>query len=134
MAQFKLKIVTPDKIFFDEDVNMLVATGTEGEFAILANHTPFVTLLKIGKIKIKENDTMKVAAIAGGYIVVKNNVAQVVSEACEWVEEIDLERAEHAKEKAEEMLRNASNEKEEKEAKEALKRTINRIDMKIKNN
>ena len=127
MAQFKLTIVTPDRKFYEGDVEMLIATGVEGEFAILKGHTPFVTLLKTGKVLVKARGEEKLAAIAEGFITVKEDVVKVVSDACEWVEEIDVLRAQKAKERAKMLIDTAKDDEAREKAKQALERAINRI-------
>ena len=83
---------------------MLVARTIEGDVGILLNHSPLVTILDIGRLVIKDGDERKIAACAGGYIDVRNNNITVVSDACEWEEEIDINRAERAKERASKRL------------------------------
>ena len=100
MTRLYLKVVTPDKLFFEGEIDMLVARTIEGDVGILLNHSPLVTILDIGRLVIKDGDERKVAACAGGYIDVRNNNITVVSDACEWEDEIDINRAERAKERA----------------------------------
>ena len=104
MTRLYLKVVTPDKLFFEGEIDMLVARTIEGDVGILLNHSPLVTILDIGRLVIKNGDERKVAACAGGYIDVRNNNITVVSDACEWEDEIDINRAERAKERASKKL------------------------------
>lgn len=121
-----LEIVTPDRKFFEEEVDMVIIKGIEGDLGILKGHTPLVTPLDIGRIKIKQGGNFKVAAIAGGYIEVTKEKATIISDAAEWPEEIDVERAEEAKHRAEERLKRRDN-VDVARAEIALKKAVNRI-------
>ena len=131
MNRLYLKVVTPDKLFFEGEIDMLVARTIEGDVGILLNHSPLVTILDIGRLVIKDGDERKIAACAGGYIDVRNNNITVVSDACEWEEEIDLNRAERAKERASKRLEDKDTDTFKAEL--ALKKAINRINVGNKN-
>lgn len=127
MGEIHLKIVTPDGSFFDDQVDRLIVRGLEGDLAILKGRAPIVTPLKIGKVRIFQNDVEKVAAVTDGYISSANNNITIVTDAAEWPDEIDVKRAEEAKKKAEELL----NRKEGTDvirAQAALKRSLNRLE------
>ena len=132
MTRLYLKVVTPDKLFFEGEIDMLVARTIEGDVGILLNHSPLVTILDIGRLVIKNGDERKVAACAGGYIDVRNNNITVVSDACEWEDEIDINRAERAKERASKKLEDKDTDTFKAEL--ALKKAINRINIGNKNN
>ena len=127
MNRLYLKVVTPDKLFFEGEIDMLVARTIEGDVGVLLNHSPLVTILDIGRLVIKDGDERKIAACAGGYIDVRNNNITVVSDACEWEEEIDLNRAERAKERASKRLEDKGTDTFKAEL--ALKKAINRINV-----
>lgn len=131
MTRLYLKVVTPDKLFFEGEIEMLVARTIEGDVGILLNHSPLVTILDIGRLVIKDGDERKVAACAGGYIDVRNNNITVVSDACEWEDEIDINRAERAKERASKKLEDKDTDTFKAEL--ALKKAINRINVGNKN-
>lgn len=131
MTRLYLKVVTPDKLFFEGEIDMLVARTIEGDVGILLNHSPLVTILDIGRLVIKNGDERKVAACAGGYIDVRNNYITVVSDACEWEDEIDINRAERAKERASKKLEDKDTDTFKAEL--ALKKAINRINIGNKN-
>lgn len=131
MNRLYLKVVTPDKLFFEGEIDMLVARTIEGDVGILLNHSPLVTILDIGRLVIKDGDERKIAACAGGYIDVRNNHITVVSDACEWEEEIDINRAERAKERASKRLEEKGSDTFKAEL--ALKKAINRINVRNKN-
>ena len=81
MAGFMLEIVTPDRKFFEEEVDMIIVRGVEGELGILKGMSPLVTPLGIGKIQIKQGDKTRTAAVAGGYIEVTKEKSTIVSDA-----------------------------------------------------
>lgn len=127
MSELHLKIVTPTRIFFDENIEMLIARGLDGDFAIMKNHVPLIAVLNIRNIKIKQNGEFKEAAIAGGYLTFRDNEITIMSDAVEWREEINRKRAEAAKERAERRLKEAQEDKEIDRAEIALKKAINRL-------
>ena len=128
-STFKLEIVTPDRKFFEDDVEMVIARGTEGDIGILKNHTPLVTPLSIGKIKIKQNGEVKIAAVASGYIEVNKEKTTIIADSAEWPHEIDVERAKAAKERAEKRIQTEHGELDTLRAEIAFKKAVNRIDI-----
>ncbi|KPU27393.1 ATP synthase F1 subunit epsilon [Caloranaerobacter sp. TR13] len=129
MSQFTLEIVTPDRKFFEDEVEMVIIRGIEGDIGILKNHTPLVTPLSIGKIRIKQNGKFKEAAIAGGYIEVTKDKTTVITDAAEWPEEIDVKRAEEAKKRAEQRLKSSKGEVDIVRANIALRKALNRLEV-----
>ncbi len=127
MSKVHLKIVTPDRLFFEGQVDMVIVRGVEGDLAILNDHTPISTPLKIGTLRIFQDDEEMVAAVVQGYITVLDNNISIVTEAAEWPHEIDIERAEEAKERAESLLEMHESEINYARARSALQRAINRI-------
>lgn len=127
MSTFHLKIVTPDRMVFDNEAESLVARTTTGDVCILARHTEYITPLGIGQVKVKAEGNVRFASCSGGTLVVTGGEATVIADTFEWQDEIDIERAERAKAKAEERLKDNSGEFEFKLAELKLKRAINRI-------
>ena len=127
--KFRLQVVTPDVTFFDGDTDMVILRTTEGEIGILYGHEPLVAPLSIGSMRVRQEDeTFKVAACSSGFFTVNNNVVTVVVDSAEWVEEIDLERAIEAKNRAEsKIFEGTSKGVDVVRAKIALERAINRI-------
>lgn len=126
--QFELKIVTPDRKFFEGSVDKLIVKGIEGDFAVLSNMSPFVTRTQIHQMKIYQDNQILLAAVSDGYIDVRNNSVIMVANSCEWPDEIDLERAEDAKKRAEERLQ-MKDEIDILRAEAALRRAINRLNL-----
>ncbi|KGG80670.1 ATP synthase F1 subunit epsilon [Caloranaerobacter azorensis H53214] len=129
MSQFTLEIVTPDRKFFEDEVEMVIVRGIGGDIGILKNHTPMVTPLSIGKIRIKKDGEIKEAAIAGGYIEITKDKTTVITDAAEWPEEIDVRRAEEAKKRAEQRLKSGKGEIDVVRAQIALKKALNRLEL-----
>ena len=106
---------------------MVIVRGIEGDLAILKNRAPITTPLKIGQVRITQDGEERIAAVVDGYISVMDNKATIVTEAAEWPDEIDVERAEEAKERAKKLLDSKSDGLDSIRAELALKRAINRI-------
>jgi len=126
---FQLKIVTPDRSFYSDEVEMVILRGIEGDLAILKNRAPLITPLDIGKIRIVKDGKEKVAAVVDGYVTVSKNKTTVITDSAEWPEEIDVERAEEAKERAEKRLKEKPEGLDIDRAEYALKRAINRLEV-----
>jgi F-type H+-transporting ATPase subunit epsilon len=123
---FRLKIIAPSGIFYDGDVERLVIKGTEGEFAVLPDHTPLTTAIAISTfyIIIKDKEKKR-GTLLGGIATISPNETIVLTDAAEWPEEIDVNRAKEAKERA---LKRVQDEKYDSARAEAsLKRAIARI-------
>ncbi|WP_213818638.1 ATP synthase F1 subunit epsilon [Garciella nitratireducens] len=133
MSTYRLEIITRDKVFFDEEVNEIVARGVEGDFAVLVNHSPLVTFLKIAPIKIYDSEKkLREASLTGGLIKVNPEKVTILAEAAEWPEEIDVERAKAAKERAEKRL--SDNKYDIVRAEAALQRALMRLNLSEKYN
>lgn len=126
---FHLEIVTPYRQFFCEEVEMVIVRGMEGDLAILEGKSPIITPLKIGKIRIKQEGVELIAAVVDGYISVLDGKATIITEAAEWPNEIDVKRAEKAKERAEKRMKQSKETSDIDRAELALKRAINRIEV-----
>lgn len=99
-ATYALEIVTPDRKFFEDQVEMLITRTSQGDIGILKGHEPMVAPLAVGAIKIKQDDNFKVAACSGGFMTVSKDKVTLITDAAEWAEEIDVERALAAMERA----------------------------------
>jgi F-type H+-transporting ATPase subunit epsilon len=123
-------IVTQDRPLFSGEVDMVVAPGSEGVLGILPHHTPLLTTLSYGILIIKRSGREAAFAIAGGIMEVLPHRVTVLADVGERVEEIDVARAEAAKTRAEELLRNAPGEKTEAylKAMASLRRSQLRLD------
>lgn len=126
---FMLEIVTPEKSFFYEEVDMVIVRGIEGDLAVLKDRAPLITPLSIGKIRIFKDEKERVAAVVDGYVSVGKDKTTIITDAAEWCEEIDVERAEEAKARAERLLKEKPQGLDVARAEMALKRAINRLDV-----
>lgn len=129
MTPFKLQILTPDKLFFDGETDNVIVRTTVGDKGILARHEEYVAALPIGKLKVRINGNFRTAAVSEGTIKVSKDKTVILVQSCEWADEIDIDRANAAKQRAEERMK--ALQKEDKEyliAEYKLKRAINRIE------
>lgn len=127
MSTYHLKIVTPDKVQFDGEAESLVARTVTGDVCILAKHTEYITPLAIGQVRVRCGSDVRKASCSGGTLVVTRGEATVIADTFEWEDEIDVERAERAKRRAEERIAHHDTDYELKIAELKLKRAINRI-------
>ena len=127
MSEFHLKIVTPDRMVFDSQAESVIARTVTGDVCILARHTEYISPLDIGQIKVKSNGQVRLASCSGGTMVVTGGEATIIADTFEWQDEIDVARAQKAKEKAETRIANHTTDFEFKVAELKLKRAINRI-------
>ena len=130
---FKLSIITPSKVFYEGDVELLIVPTLEGEEGFMAGHSWATMLLNVGEMAIQEEgkSDFRIASIAGGFIDVKDSVILYADHA-EWQEEIDKQRAQKDKEIAEDWLsKNRYNEDEYsvRRAEVALKKAISRLNV-----
>lgn len=124
---FKLRIVTPDRDFYEGDVSMVEFNTTEGEIGVLKGHIPLTVVVAPGIINITEENGTRKAALHSGFAEILQDSVVIMAEIIEWPEEIDLERAEGARERAEERLRTKTPETDILRAETALQRALARI-------
>ena len=129
MATFHLQIVTPDRKAYDAQAERIILRTVTGDVCILSRHIDYVAPLGIGEARVTdEKGNMRRAACAGGMVSVANNVVRVMATTCEWEDEIDLERARAAQEKAQQKLLQMNRDDVKYAVTEAkLKRALNRI-------
>ncbi|MCR5597625.1 MAG: ATP synthase F1 subunit epsilon [Lachnospiraceae bacterium] len=101
---FALRIIEPDNVFYEGDVEMAEFNTTEGEIGIYRNHVPMTVIIKPGVLTITEPDGEKKAALHAGFAEILPNKVTILAEAIEWPDEIDLERAQSAEERARERI------------------------------
>lgn len=123
---FKVRVVTPNGLYKVFDTEILNVETTEGHIGILKNHMPIVAILVISTMTTQESDGRHSYAIAGGTLYFQNNIATLLADAIERSDEIDVERAKHAKERAEKLIEQKEG-IDVKRAEVALKKAINRI-------
>lgn len=126
----RCEIVSQDRIVYQGDADIVVLPGESGEMGILPHHSPVLSVLKFGVIRVRTQGQEHFFTIAGGVVEVQPDQVTVLADAAENVEEIDLQRAEVARQKAEEALKTGVGEDPDKYLKiqAALKRSNLRID------
>ncbi len=128
MKKFIVKIATPDGEKFSGEAKSILVKSINGDLQIMRSHADLLAPLSTGRAKLMLSDgTERVAAASGGFILVKDGEVKIVATTFEFANEIDLKRAERAKEKAEEKIASTSDEKEIKLAKAKLARALTRI-------
>ena len=132
MSTFPLQIGTPDGLLFDGQVERIAVRTITGDLAILAGHTNYVTALGMGQAHvIQEDGTRRNAACIGGMLTMIDGVCHVLATTWEWEEDIDKERAESARSRAEEKLAQSNiTEKEYKIFQAKLQRALVRLSVK----
>lgn len=123
-----LRVVTPTRLVLDEEVDEVAAVGELGQFGVLPNHIDFLSTLVPGELSYRQGPRRENLAVAGGYAEVLNNVMTVLATAAEFPPEIDVTRAERAKDQAEKTLASLSYEDKNYKAVEvALQRALVRL-------
>lgn len=105
MAEFKLEIITLDKVFYKGDIQALTVKGIDGDFEILPRHSDLIAVLLPDDIKIMTKDGERHAFISKGILRIRDNDAAIIVNTAEWPEDIDLERAIEAEKRARERLK-----------------------------
>jgi F-type H+-transporting ATPase subunit epsilon len=124
----KLDIVTVERLVYSQEVDMVIAPGIEGELGILPRHAPLLTALAYGELRAKRGSEEDSFAIGGGFMEVQPDHVTVLADAAEYAEEIDMERAEAARRRAEERLQAIADENiDYTKAEAALRRSLVRI-------
>lgn len=124
--KIRLDIVTPDRMVYSEDVNMVIARATDGDLGILAGHAPLIAGLDVWPLRIMKDEGEQQLSLCGGFIEVRPQKITVLASCAELPEEIDVKRAAAAKERAESRLK-ASSDIDVQRAEVALKRAMMRL-------
>lgn len=124
---FLLRIITPERLFYENQVDMVEFNTTEGEIGVLPGHVPLTVIVKPGILDITEPEGDKVAALHAGFAEILPDRVTILAEVIEWPDEIDEERAQAARERAEERLRSKTAETDLARAETALQRAVARI-------
>ncbi len=127
MRSFKLEILTPDGTKFSGECESLLIRTANGDVELLAGHTEYFAALGTGRARILADGEKRLASVSGGFLSVKDGVVSVVATTFEFSDEIDLDRAREAKEKAEALASSAEDDKALMLAKAKLKRALSRI-------
>ncbi len=128
--KLKLRVVTPSRDFFDGECDMAVLKTIDGDTGILYGHQPLTTVLDLGYLRIIDNNEEKRSTMLGGFAKVNSEGLTIISEAAEWAEDIDIERALESKKRAEERLEEGGKDSGEVDmlrAEASLKRALLRL-------
>ncbi len=127
--KINIRIVTPTRSLIDEPVDMVIMRGIEGDLGILPGHEPLTTVLAIGSIKLINEGEERIATILGGFAEVGAEKITILSDAAEWPNEIDVHRAEEAKERALTRIQQRPEGCDISRAELALRRSLVRLDV-----
>jgi F-type H+-transporting ATPase subunit epsilon len=126
--RFHLEIRTPEMLIYEGDVTSVTAPGALGSFQILTGHIPFLTVLEVGELQIRESaDTPQLISTSGGVFEVLRTGVTALLDTAEWAPEIDVERAEAARQRALERLSAPGSEVDRARSEAALARARNRL-------
>lgn len=129
MSSFKVVIQTADGVSFEDTATKLVVRTTTGDVGILKNHVNYVAALGTGALRFIDGKNERIAASSGGFVEVSSDGVTILARTFEWSEDIDLQRAEKAKDNAKLKLQGKLSNSEQKVAEIALKRAVNRINI-----
>ena len=126
---FTLSIISPDRVFYNGEATMVEFNTTEGEIGVLPGHIPMTVIVKPGILTIYEKDEEKRAALHAGFVEILPDKVTVLAEIVEWPDEIDEQRAQSAKERAQSRIRNHDGATDMARAETALLRAMARINV-----
>ncbi|MBM7095594.1 MULTISPECIES: F0F1 ATP synthase subunit epsilon [Alteribacter] len=130
MKTMQVNVVTPDGSVFEAEANMVSVKAEEGELGVLPGHIPLVTPLRIGPVRIKQDNQVHLVAVNGGFMEVRRDEVNILAESAELPTDIDVVRARAAKERAQRRLDVAKQDNIDfRRAELALKRAINRLEV-----
>ena len=122
-----LEVLTAESLVVSTDVDSVVATTLDGQVGILHGHIPLLTVLQPGELVVRKGEQEAYLAVSGGFLHVTPEGIVVLADACEYAEAIDVQRAEEAKRRAEELLEAGAPEIDAAAAEAALRRSIARL-------
>lgn len=130
MNKVKIRIVTPKREMYNGEADMVIFRTVNGDVGVMHGHIPLITVLGYGVFRIIDNnETVKTASMFGGFAEVDNEGVSILTDTSEWADEIDVQRAEEAKSRAEQRLGGTKvDDFDEKRAELALKRAIIRLE------
>lgn len=131
---FMVNVVTPDGVVFSHHCSIVEMRAIDGQRSIMYNHLPILTPLSIGEIRVKRsremNEVVNHIAVSGGYFEFSDNVATIIADSAERSNKIDVSRAEAARKRAQDALKEAKaahDQRSLERAQVALRRAVNRI-------
>lgn len=122
-----LKVITPDRVFYEGEAEMIEFNTTEGEIGIYPEHVPMTVIIKPGILRIHEKEEIREAALHAGFVQILQDRVTILAEIVEWPDEIDEERAKAAMGRAQDRISRHDSETDIARAETALQRAIARI-------
>lgn len=127
---YKLAVVTPEKIIYEDDIKSLIAPGTDGYLGILSHHAPIISSLKPGKLTIKDGSGQEINfAVSGGFLENSGNRCTILADSAEFANDIDLERARESLKRARQRIYDKTGEIDTGRAQKAFDRAKNRVSL-----
>ena len=127
MEGLRLDIVTPDKVVLNAEVDYVGACGVDGQFGLMPQHAPLLSALKVGDLYYRQGSETHWVFVAGGFVQISDNKVTVLAESAELASDIDVERAQEAKARAEQRLADPKPDVDLIRAEQALQRAVSRI-------
>ena len=127
MANLKLDIVAAERIVYSEEVDEVIAPGVEGQLGILPHHAPLMTILQSGELVVKRGNEEDIMAISGGFLEVRPDRVIILADSAERAEEIDMERAEAARKRAEQRMAEKPPDLDTARVEASLRRAVARL-------
>ena len=127
MAPMRLEVVSPERVVYSEEVDLIVAPGIDGELGILPRHAPLLTALKPGEILVRQDGQDSFLAVSSGFLEVIGNKVTVLADTAERADEIDEDRAAEAMQRAQERVTGATADRDLERAMVALRRSQARL-------
>ncbi len=133
LKQFRLEVISPERVFYTGDVEMVELTTTEGDIGVYADHIPLTSIVAPGVLTITESsgseDGVKEAAVLEGFLEILPDKVTILAQSCEWPDEIDMNRAIEAKTRAERRLKSTDSSVNMARAELALRKSLVRINL-----
>ncbi len=129
MANLQLDIVTAERLMYSDEVQSVVAPGSAGELGILPSHTPLLTSLAPGELRVTKDGEQTAIVVSGGFLEVIGNHVTVLADTAEQADDIDVERAEAALKRAEERVAAADSDMDLERALAAMRRSRARVNI-----
>lgn len=127
MATIRLQVVTPERVVLEDDADIVIARGAEGDLGILHGHEPLITPLDIGELMYRKDGAENVVAVSGGFLEVRPDKVIVLADVAERSEDIDEQRAQAARDRAEAEVRERQGTEMAAAAEASLQRALLRI-------
>ncbi|MEE8372929.1 MAG: F0F1 ATP synthase subunit epsilon [Dehalococcoidia bacterium] len=127
MANLKLEIVTAERVVYSEEVDVVVPPGVEGQLGILPQHAPLMTMLQPGELIVRKDGEEESIFVSGGFLEVRGDKVVILADTAERADEIDLDRVEDAKRRADERMKSPSTDADLAGAQAAMMRSLMRL-------